>query len=145
QPEPVKPSVPLVSPKVVVLATTEGPFAEFDDPAACSSGAVVFHARRDDLREGIYLVTSGVPAPVVETGTAIADGQQTWHVKKLGRAPTVNRTSTVAFTVELAEGGRAVLVSQGVGTGKFRFVADSGEAFRDFGDFAAVNDTANVA
>jgi hypothetical protein len=142
-PTPVVPSIAL--PRVVVIATTEGPFAEFDDPAASSSGAVVFHARRDDLREGIYLSTSGVPAPVAETGSAITDGNQTWHVKRLGRAPTVNHTSVVAFTVELAEGGRAVLVAQPGGASKFQFVADSGEAFRDFGDFAAVNESANVA
>ena len=129
--------------KVVVLATSEGPYAEFGDPAATRTGWVVFHALRDDGREGIWTSAGSAPAVVAESGSAIVDGDSIWHMQRFGRQPTINDTMTCAFTTTFVEGGRAVILCAGTG-GEYDFVADSGEAFRDFGDCAAINASRQV-
>ncbi len=127
----------------VVLATSEGGLKSFGDPAACRSGWVVFHAVRDDGREGIYASAGSVPTVLAETGTPVQDGDDVWHMKRFGRQPTVSDALVCAFTVEFEGGGKAVLTSEG-STRKYAFVADSGEAFRGFGELAAINSARHV-
>jgi hypothetical protein len=135
---------PAAPARTIVLATSEGYLAEFGEPACSRAGWVVFHALRDDGREGIYASAGGPPAAVAETGTAMLDGDARLHMQRFGRQPTVNDRFTCAFTVAFQEAGTAVLVSEGT-SGRFEFVADSSEAFRDFGELAAVNGSDHVA
>jgi hypothetical protein len=143
QASPPAPAVPRVAPQPIVLATSEGFFASFDEPAGCRTGWVVFHAQRDDRREGIYASSGGAPIPIAETGSELDDQLTVLHMSRFGRLPTVNDAFTVAFTVQFAEGGGAVLASRG-GVARYDWIASSAEAFRDFGDLAAVNAATHV-
>jgi len=129
----------LRAPRTLIVATSEGAFAEFGDPCASRAGWLVFHATRDDGRSGIYLAAGGAPAPLAESGGIVPDGKFSWRFRSFGRQPTVNEAGICAFTAVFAEGGSAVLTCSGGAGGEVRFVADSGEAFRGFGDCAAVN------
>ncbi len=123
----------------VVVATTYGPqLAALGEPSACSAGLVAFHATLENRHHALFATSGGQAKTVVEAGNPIRDGVDTWHVELIGARPTVNDSFQVAFSATLAEGGRAVLVARGF-EHQLAFVADSGEAFRDFGDTAAIN------
>ena len=130
-------------PKIRVLASTRGTFAAFGEPSASREGDVAFHATRRDRREGIYTSSGGTPSPVALAGDPVPDGAATWVIARLGRRPTIGGAAGCAFTVEFEGGGKAVLVSRGFGVAP-EFVADSGEAFRSFGDDALVDLRGNV-
>ena len=121
----------------LLLGSSDGVFAAFGEPAATRTGWVVFHATRDDGREGIYASAGSPPVAVAETGTPMEDGRRVLRMQRFGSRPTVNDAFRCAFTVGFAEGMSAVVVSQGLG-GKYEIVADSREAFRDFGGAAAI-------
>jgi hypothetical protein len=126
------------TPRVRVLATTEGPFRSFDEPSCARAGFAVFHAVGKDGRDSIFASSGGAAMLVARAGGQVADGAQRWTIAKLGTRPTVNDRFLCAFTVEFTAGGRAVLVGQGVSQ-NFEFAADSGEAFRSFGDDAMID------
>jgi hypothetical protein len=130
-------------PKIRVLATTRGTFAAFGEPSASQKGDVAFHATRKDGREGIYTSSGGTPSPIVLAGDPVPDGAAAWVVARLGRRPTLSGAAGCAFTVEFEGGGKAVLASRGFGF-EPEFVADSGEAFRSFGEDALLDLRGNV-
>jgi hypothetical protein len=126
------------APRVRVLASTEGAFRSFDEPACARSGFAVFHAIGKDGRDSIFASAGGAPVVVARAGTQVEDGPRRYTIARLGTRPTVNERFVCAFTVEWKEGGKAVLVALGA-TQKFEFVADSGEAYRTFGEDALVD------
>jgi hypothetical protein len=123
---------------VRLLASTEGPFASFDEPACCRAGFAVFHAVGKDGRDSIFASSGGGPLAIARAGERVADGPRNYTIEKLGTRPTVNDRFVCAFTVQFKEGGRAVLVGDGARR-DFRFVADSGEAYRSFGEDALID------
>ena len=125
-------------PKVRLLASTDGPFASFDEPACSRGGFAIFHAVGKDGRDSIFASSGGAALAIARAGDPVADGARSYTIEKLGTRPTVNDRFACAFTVQFKEGGRAVLVGDGA-RHEFQFVADSGEAYRSFGEDALID------
>lgn len=134
---PVRASGP-AAPRVRVLASTDGPFASFDEPACSRTGFAIFHCTGKDGRDSIFASSGGAALAIARAGDRIPDGPRAWTIERLGTRPTVNDRFVCAFTVGFKEGGRAVLVGEG-SRKQFQFVADSGEAYRTFGEDAQVD------
>lgn len=126
------------APHVRVLASTDGPFTSFDEPACSRAGFAIFHCVGKDGRDAIFASSGGAALAIARAGDRVPDGPRAYTIERLGARPTVNDRFVCAFTVGLKEGGRAVLVGEG-SRKEFQFVADSGEAYRTFGEDAQVD------
>jgi hypothetical protein len=126
-----------------LLATTAGPFAAFSEPSAAADGAVAFRADQDGGGHALCVSTGGAPRVIVRTGDTVEAGGRSGTLATIGGRPGLQSGLEVAFTATFSEGGRAVLVARDGGT-RFDLVADGGEAFRRFGEQAALDRNGRV-
>lgn len=129
----------------VVLATSGAPWAAFSDPAGCAAGFVVAHARGRDGRDALLTSSGGPARALAQAGSVLTtdDGEQ-WIVRTIGVRPSVNARYHVAFTAGFEGGGSGLVVADGFSR-RFELVADSSEAFRDFGAQATIDERGAVA
>jgi len=126
-----------------VLADTVGPFAAFGDPAAAADGGIVFRAVQDGGGVALCITAGGAPRVIVRSGDAVQAGGRSGVLAGIGARPGIRSGFAVAFTATFEEGGRAVLVARDDGA-RFDLVADGGEAFRRFGEQAAIDRAGRV-
>ncbi len=93
--------------------------------------------------QGIYYANGGQALAIAESGHVEVDSGQRLRFVSFSQHPTVNQRQEIAFAVRFQEGS-AVLTRSGA-FGEYRWVASSVEAFRDFGDYIAINSTSQVA
>lgn len=129
--------------EVTLLETTAGRFAAFGEPATGPAGGIVFHAVLDGGGDALCVSGGGVPRIVAQTGSSITANGRHGTLETFGRRPGLDGGLDVAFTATFREGGQAVLLAHDDGAW-FERVADGGEAFRQFGDQAAVVGAATV-
>ncbi len=128
----------------VVLAASGGEFVGFSEPATCEAGFVVFHARKKGGGAALLTSSGGPAQPLLATGTTLRTADASFALESIGELPSVNDENQVAFRASFADGLAAIVVADAFAR-RFEFVANSTEAFREFGPQVEINRAGEVA
>jgi len=124
--------------RVIRIADTSGSFGVLDlDPHVNASGRVVFHAKRRDFSEGIFVGRGGALDTIADTSGAFVS---------FNDSPAINDDGDVLFEASVIDSNGEVIDGLFLGRrGEIRTVLDSTGAFAGFGLAPALNARGEIA
>lgn len=141
---PLPPSAPPLRIDMVVLAESGGEWARFGLPAASQAGFVVAHAAKRGAGAALLVSSGGRATPLIATGSELRTALGRFELESIGEQPDVNDSNHVAFRARFVDGTSAIVVADGFER-RFEFVANSTEAYREFGPAVAIDGAGAVA